>query len=166
MISRQQSQHSALLLLLVGTLLCAPTLAWNPLKRRQNRPFQATTLETTTSPKVSSVDSRLYYQNGQEAVMDDHLLMPSLFTTTAATTTTTTVSADLAAAPSSILPPKPRAMDLPRHSPPQEVLQRQKFMLDAEMLVGRLAMVAAMVLFANEIFTGSSLADQVSKLFV
>jgi hypothetical protein len=164
MISRQQSQHSALLLLLVGTLLCAPTLAWNPLKRRQNRPFQATTLETTTSPKVSSLDSRLYYQNGQEDVMDD-LLMPSLFTTTAATTTTT-VSADLAAAPSSILPPKPRPMDLPRHSPPQEVLQRQKFMLDAEMFVGRLAMVAAMVLFANEIFTGSSLADQVSKLFV
>jgi hypothetical protein len=121
-------------------------------------------LETTTSPKVSSLDSRLYYQNGQEDVMDD-LLMPSLFTTTAATTTTT-VSADLAAAPSSILPPKPRPMDLPRHSPPQEVLQRQKFMLDAEMFVGRLAMVAAMVLFANEIFTGSSLADQVSKLFV
>jgi hypothetical protein len=59
----------------------------------------------------------------------------------------------------------PNPIDLPKHSPPPEVVQKVRFLWDMEMTIGRVAMVAAMFLLAGEVFTGLSVTDQVGGLF-
>ena len=126
-------------------LLLSPALSWN-LPFRRNK-----AVKTTPSP--------LYYQNGAD------LDAEGLFASTAVIVPEATAVATAIPLASTTNMEAPRAMDLPKHSPPKEVLQRQKAMLDAEILVGRAAMVAALVLFVNEFFTGNSMMDQVTSLF-
>jgi hypothetical protein len=60
----------------------------------------------------------------------------------------------------------PNLIDLPKHSPPPEVVQKVRLLWDMEMALGRVAMVAAMLLFAGEVFTGLSATDQMGRIFL
>ena len=133
---------SYLFVCLVALLLSSPALSWNlPFRRNKaaTKPlfYQTTDLDT----------EGLFTSSSTVAILPE---------ATAAIPLSSTV-----AQPQQ----QPRAMDLPKHSPPRELLQRQKAMLDAELLVGRAAMVAALVLFVNEFFTGDSMLEQVTSLF-
>jgi hypothetical protein len=56
-------------------------------------------------------------------------------------------------------------VELPRrHFPSPFALQRSEMLVNTEMTVGRVAMVAAVVLFTFEVTTGQSLPDQISAL--
>lgn len=59
---------------------------------------------------------------------------------------------------------KIRPMDLPRRSPPKDVLERQRLLLDVELSVGRVAMVAAVILMGGEMVTGLSMMTQVTEV--
>jgi hypothetical protein len=158
-------QHSTLTLLYASTLLLNPVMAWSPFKRRNANSATFDPIATHSPMTVSTLDSRLFFRNGQE--IESESLLSSLFIYTDVspssnlpTPTTTT------AVPSSVTNTmEPRLMDLPRHSPPKEIAQWQKVWLDVEMIIGRLCMVTALVLMANEVMTGSSLSDQVTRLF-
>ena len=58
-----------------------------------------------------------------------------------------------------------RSMDLPKHGPSAEQLETAKTLMSLEMLVGRGAMLVAVVLMATELTTGHSLPEQVSAFF-
>jgi len=61
----------------------------------------------------------------------------------------------------------PARLDLPKHSPPADVVQKTIFLLDTEIYLGRIAMLAAVVLLAGEIFTGTRVSDQImSAMFI
>ena len=56
-------------------------------------------------------------------------------------------------------------VELPRrHFPSPFALQRSEILVNTEMTVGRVAMVAAVVFFTVEVTTGKSLPDQISAL--
>jgi hypothetical protein len=59
-----------------------------------------------------------------------------------------------------VLPAKPAGIYLPRRSSDQ-----MQLMDDAEMIVGRIAMVAALIMFGTELVVGTSLVDQITNLF-
>ncbi|KAG7337393.1 hypothetical protein IV203_010097 [Nitzschia inconspicua] len=155
------------ILLCIGVVLSPPTLAWNPLKRQQNRVAKATSSNppSVSSSTVSLVDSRLFYRNDCPGIDTQDLLPSPLLPAEASS------SHPSATTPTTVAVPfrnhlEPRFIDLPFRPPSREVLQRRKLMLDVEMMIGRLAMVTALVLFANEIVTGSSLMDQIVSHFV
>mmetsp|Transcript_2025 Transcript_2025/g.3252 ORF Transcript_2025/g.3252 Transcript_2025/m.3252 type:complete len:159 (+) Transcript_2025:124-600(+) len=151
-------------MLLISAFLAVPVWSWNPLHRQQGKKAAFRPFETKSTSSVAIVtkktenakkkkDSRLFYTNGYE---DDeaeaviaYLLTPN------------TDAAGVTAIPAE----KPRAMDLPRHSPPKELVQRHTMLLDMEMIVGRIAMVTALLLFGGEILTGLTMTDQVSGLW-
>jgi hypothetical protein len=54
--------------------------------------------------------------------------------------------------------------DLPRHSPPAAVVEREKLLWDAELITGRVAMVAAVLLLGGEVVSGLSISDQLMNL--
>jgi hypothetical protein len=56
-----------------------------------------------------------------------------------------------------VLPAKPAGIYLPRRSSNEVQL-----MDDAEMIVGRIAMVAALIMFGTELVEGTSLVDQIN----
>jgi hypothetical protein len=114
----------------------------------------------TTASK--STDSRLFYKDlDTESLFESSLIVPELSVATPIPHSIREIT--VMEYPQS--PQQPRAMDLPRHSPPKVVLKRQKMMLDAELAVGRMAMVTALVLFINECFTGNSMVEQMMSLF-
>ena len=45
-----------------------------------------------------------------------------------------------------------RRIDLPRHSPPKDVVSQAKMLMDFELIVGRAAMILSLLVFAREIF--------------
>jgi hypothetical protein len=98
---------------------------------------------------VGSQDSRLFYTNGDE----DHDLR----------------KIEPSAIAETLHPPKslqsPKSMDLPRHSPPREVVEKELFLLDFEMIFGRVAMVAFLLFLGGEVATGLSIADQINGIF-
>lgn len=56
-------------------------------------------------------------------------------------------------------------VELPRrHFPSPFALQRSEMLVNTEMIVGRVAMVAAVAFFTVEVTTGQSLTDQISAL--
>jgi hypothetical protein len=123
--------------------------------------------------KVVEVDSRLYYQNGYDN--DDGTTNTISLSSSTSSSLLINNSDTAAAAVAAIAIPsassaankqqqRPRTVDLPRHSPPKKVIQRQKLLLDLEMMVGRIAMIAALILMSGEIITGLSMTDQVSGL--
>jgi hypothetical protein len=69
----------------------------------------------------------------------------------------------VAAPPAAVVVAAPRKIFLPQAS--QDFAQRQKVeeLYDAEMVIGRLAMVAAIVMFSNELVSGTSLPEQISN---
>lgn len=145
--------------LLLFSLILAPVTSWN-LRAFRFIPECAVkgSIVSGSSMPRDKGDSRLFYQDVRDEGVEDFI--PSLL-----------IASDHVAIQSSVetlavpfINMKPRAMDLPRHSPPKEFLRRQKMMFDAEMIVGRLAMVAALILFGNELITGTSMADQMTGL--
>jgi hypothetical protein len=60
----------------------------------------------------------------------------------------------------------PSKWDLPRHSPPADDAMKERLLWDAEMTLGRAAMVAAVFLIFGELFTGQSMSDQVAQFFI
>jgi len=59
----------------------------------------------------------------------------------------------------------PSSWDLPRHSPDQQTISRLRLLEDTEMMLGRVAMIAALVLFSVELTTGQSLPYQIGSFF-
>lgn len=55
----------------------------------------------------------------------------------------------------------PKKWDLPRHSPSVQEVMRTKFLWDAELVMGRAAMIAALTLMIGELSTGHSIAHQI-----
>ncbi|KAG7360371.1 hypothetical protein IV203_035470 [Nitzschia inconspicua] len=156
------------ILLCIGVVLSPPTLAWNPLKRQQNRVGKATSSNppSVSTSTVSLVDSRLFYQNDCPAIDTQDLVPSPLLPSEASSSHPSATTPTTVAVPFRNQHLEPRPIDLPYRPPSREVLQRRKVMLDVEMMIGRLAMVTALVLFANEIVTGSSLTDQIVSHFV
>jgi hypothetical protein len=122
-------------------------------------------------------DSQLFYTNGVEFVSEDTMLAPSsgqriFSSSTTANTATSSISSSGISNASAIsfvnqsllTTATIRPMDLPRRSPPKDVLERQRLLLDIELSVGRVAMIAAMILLGGEIFTGLSMMTQVSEV--
>lgn len=58
-----------------------------------------------------------------------------------------------------------RSMDLPKHGPSAEQMETTEAMMSMEMMLGRGAMLLAVVLAATELTTGRSLPEQLSALF-
>ena len=58
-----------------------------------------------------------------------------------------------------------RSMDLPKHGPSAEQIQTTKALMSVEMMLGRGAMILAVILAATEVTTGRSLPEQLSSLF-
>lgn len=109
-------------------------------------------------------DSKLFYRNDDT----DGLFPPNLIAdeATAAAIPITVVPTSSKNVSAMQGKQRPRTIDLPKHSPPKAVVQRQKMMLDLEMVVGRMAMVAGIFLLVNELVTGSSMMEQVSGLLL
>jgi len=62
------------------------------------------------------------------------------------------------------IPDMPRKWDLPRHSSrSEEDLEREKFLWDTELVVGRVAMIAALTLMIGEVTTGDSILHQITS---
>jgi hypothetical protein len=55
-----------------------------------------------------------------------------------------------------------RSMDLPKHSPPREVLNGAKLLWDFEIIVGRAAMLASLLFFVGEAVCGWSMTSALS----
>lgn len=75
--------------------------------------------------------------------------------------TDTTIAAGAAALNPTVAAPS--KIFLPQAS--QDFAQRKKVeeLMDAEMVLGRLAMVAAIVMFSNEVVSGTSLPEQIAS---
>ena len=58
-----------------------------------------------------------------------------------------------------------QAMDLPRHGPSASEKETAKMLESLEAMIGRVAMLAALVLMTTELTTGMSLPEQLSKLY-
>jgi hypothetical protein len=56
-------------------------------------------------------------------------------------------------------------MNLPTHSPPREVVENKLFLWDFEMTLGRVAMVASVLLLGGKVTTGLSVAGQMNGFF-
>ena len=69
------------------------------------------------------------------------------------------------AAPTSLEIATLRSMDLPKHGPSAEQMETTEAMMSIEMMLGRGAMLLAVVLAATEVTTGRSLPEQLSVLF-
>ena len=93
-----------------------------------------------------SSNTRLSYRNQEHD--DDAMLL----TTTAAAAATPGLLREKE--------PLPQSVDLPRHSK-RELPSMEKFLWDVELEVGRVAMIAAILLLATEFVSGTSLADQI-----
>jgi hypothetical protein len=165
------------------TMIMNPVLSWNPLqlhrRRQQHRPHQqptpssaeSKTVVVTSHPSKEFIDSRLFYQNGYTDSDGTVSLVATRPSSLLINADTTAISDQVAAVTVSPLHDDsnknnvaPRAIDLPRHSPPRQVIQRQQLLLDMEMIVGRVAMVVALILLGGEVFTGLSMTDQVTGL--
>ena len=68
------------------------------------------------------------------------------------------VSLPLSVQPTLVMPNK---WDLPRHSPSIPEQQKEKFLWDTELFMGRVAMIAALTLMVGELTTGYSIANQI-----
>lgn len=55
-----------------------------------------------------------------------------------------------------------RSMDLPKHGPSAQQVEATQTLLSLEMLIGRGAMLMAVILMATELATGSSLPEQLA----
>jgi hypothetical protein len=97
----------------------------------------------------SHQDSRLFYTNGNE----DHDLQYIALSSVTKTLHPTKISLQA-----------PKLMDLPRHSPPREVVEKKLFLLDFEMILGRVAMIASLLFLGGEVATGLSVADQMNGI--
>jgi hypothetical protein len=157
------NQRCTLILLCASILLLKPAVAWSPFKRRTAIDSTAEPLARNSPMTLSSFDSRLFFRNGQEN--DSDSLLPSLliFPHVSASSNLPSPTTDVASSVTSKM--EPRAMYLPRHSPPKDTVYWQQIVLDIEIIIGRLSLVAALVLLANEVMTGSGLFDQVTVLF-
>jgi hypothetical protein len=121
--------------------------------------------------KVVEVDSRLYYQNGYDnddgttnTISLSSSTSSSLLINNADTAAVAAIAIPSASSAANKQQQRPRTVDLPRHSPPKNVIQRQRLLLDLEMMIGRVAMIAALILMSGEIITGLSMTDQVTGL--
>ena len=132
-------------------------------RRHRGRVATSTTTSTTKSPGAgaissstpAAVDGRLFYQDGVSATEDTSTFMLSVVDVSRAAARDTTATMDAA---TTVLPPKqqddnnkPKSIFLPRRSPSRQELQRRKVLLDTELVVGRFAMVTAVVLAVGEI---------------
>jgi hypothetical protein len=159
--------------LILSWLLSAPAVAWSPsFSMRQifgkrsravsSRTQEQTQVETrvSTDTVADQVLGRLYYRSGEE--IDELVVRPRLVDDTVALPSSAALSSVVGRSSDIRSTTKePRPMDLPRHSPPKDVIQGRKLLLDMEMTMGRLTMITAMILFAGEIVTGSSMLDLV-----
>jgi hypothetical protein len=102
---------------------------------------------TRSSPKVDG-SSSLGYKIG----VTDEGTMKMVATAVSAALPVTTSS-----------PEVPSKWDLPRHSPSTDDAMKEKLLWDVEMTLGRVSMVTAVFLLFGEIFTGQSMADQVTR---
>jgi hypothetical protein len=57
----------------------------------------------------------------------------------------------------------PKEWELPRQSHSQQATMREKFLWDAELIMGRAAMMAALALMIGEVSTGHSIANQITN---
>jgi len=128
--------------------------------RRRHRGSVATTTKST----AAVVDGRLFYQDGvtssssSSPAMEDTTFMLSLVDVSraAAIPTTATAPQQQPTAHNIINRNKPKSIFLPRRSPSQQELQRRKQLLDTELVVGRFAMVTAIVMAVGEILAMSN----------
>jgi hypothetical protein len=93
--------------------------------------------------------SPLFYQNGNEYAQDLQLPL---------------VIESVVVVKSSTLNVYVNPLELPKHSPSKEVVARAKFLLNSEMALGRIAMIAAVLLLVGEVVTGLSITDQITSL--
>ena len=70
--------------------------------------------------------------------------------------------ADAIQTPSSSGTDEVKSIDLPKHSPPSNVVERTKLMLDMEITIGRIAMISFLVVFVlGELSTGMTAQQQI-----
>ena len=104
---------------------------------------------------VTIRSSSLGYRHGNEELFEPSIAFvpPS--------STVTGVSQETSSSAAVAVDPKV----LPRHSPPADVVERQNLLWDVELTTGRVAMVAAILLFLGEISSGLSISEQIMNLF-
>jgi hypothetical protein len=118
--------------------------------------ISTTTTTTTSNPSLVGnqgtpmIDSRLFYQNGVLSTSESSSSTSSMFVDVSSVVSTATTAV---AAPRSTSK-KPRSIFLPRRSPTPEQLQRQKMLLDVELVIGRFAMVTAILFVVGEVMSG------------
>jgi len=131
--------------------------------RRRHRGSVATTTKST----AAVVDGRLFYQDGvtsssSSSAMEDTTFMLSVVDVSRAAAIPTIATAPVTTAPQqqqtahNINHNKPKSIFLPRRSPSRQELQRRKQLLDTELVVGRFAMVTAIVMAVGEILAMSN----------
>lgn len=144
--------RSLYVLFIIALLFSDVTNAWSSPFRRRRRFTNSPTIHTVnneamtaSSVTTTATDSRLFYQNDATSAVLAIDISTTASSTLAATATTTTASTTAASK-------KPRAIFLPRRSPSPEDLQRRKALLDTELVVGRVAMVSALLIVSAELF--------------
>lgn len=133
-----------ILTVLSALLLAAPANAWSPAGRIRHLLSRPRRSRMPTTSKVEA--SSLAFTSG---VTEEEIM---------ATTATMALPSLVRKNAQIIMPNK---WDLPRHSASDEDTRRAKLLWDAELVTGRVAMIAAMSLMIGEATTGHSVAMQV-----
>lgn len=138
----QLSIPSFITVTLFCIMLLNPTEAWNSrMPVSQARTFSS---PATALPKANGSNS-LRYKSGLAENEDIEAYV-------AAVSTAVSTNSDI-----------PSKWDLPRRSPSADDAMREQLLWDVEMFLGRIAMIAGLILLADEVFTGQSMAEQVTS---
>lgn len=146
----------------------ANALSINPFRGRSQlghpRHQQPAVMSTNTSPSSSAsssstvrqptdnsaVDSRLFYKNDGSSSSDEDAIVADMSGSVVALSS----ASPMASSPISINNNKPRSIFLPRRtSPSREQLERRRHLLDAELVIGRFAMLTAIIVVVGELMT-------------
>jgi hypothetical protein len=136
-------------LLLRAALLVAPSVSFGVSGVTAGRSADASSSRAKPTLFAVNVGSHLHYRNDKE---DQNFPFVS---------NSVAIARPNRAEPRVLLDPR----ELPRHSPSPETLKEQKVLMDMEMVIGRLFMVAALIFFAGEVSSGLSITDQLTGVF-